>query len=262
MIPEYAINEWRNTVPWNNIEQIEQDLVICRALVELFNDEFLSSHLAFRGGTALHKLYLSPQSRYSEDIDLVQIKAEPIKKTIIQISKVLSFLGKPVIKQKANNNTLVFRFKSEIPPIIPIRLKVETNCREHFDVLGLTKIEFNVKNQWFSGKCQTNTYKLDELLGTKLRALYQRRKGRDLYDIYKALSISEINVINILLCYRKYIEFAAGKPPTKKEFLLNMELKMKDEEFIGDTNMLLRNIEHYNPHKAYEVVKSTLLDKL
>jgi ABC-type long-subunit fatty acid transport system fused permease/ATPase subunit len=135
MIPEYAITEWRKTVPWDSLEQIEQDLVICRALVELFNDEFLASHLAFRGGTALHKLYLSSQPRYSEDIDFVQIKAEPIKETIIRISEVLSFLGKPVVKQKANNNTLVFRFESEILPVVPIRLKVETNCREHFDIV-------------------------------------------------------------------------------------------------------------------------------
>lgn len=33
--------------------------------------------LAFRGGTALYKLYLKPAARYSEDIDLVQVKAEP-----------------------------------------------------------------------------------------------------------------------------------------------------------------------------------------
>ena len=65
MIPEYAINEWRNTVLWGGLEQIELDLVICRALTELYNDDYLASHLAFRGGTALHKLYLSPQPRYS-----------------------------------------------------------------------------------------------------------------------------------------------------------------------------------------------------
>jgi len=262
MIPEYAITEWRNTVAWDSLEQIEQDLVICRALVELFNDEYLASHLAFRGGTALHKLYLSPQPRYSEDIDLVQIKAEPIKEAIIHISEALSFLGKPVVKQKANNNTLIFRFESEILPVVPIRLKIETNCREHFDILGLTNIAFNVKNQWFSGNCKITTYRLEELLGTKLRALYQRRKGRDLYDLYKALSMAEVNVNNILLCYRKYMEFVVGKPPAQKEFLLNMELKMQDEEFLGDTYMLLRQSEQYDPQKAYEFVKSTLLDKL
>jgi len=62
-------------------EQVEQDLVICRALVEIFSDDWLASSLAFRGGTALHKLYLNPQPRYSEDIDLVQVRAKPIKET-------------------------------------------------------------------------------------------------------------------------------------------------------------------------------------
>jgi predicted nucleotidyltransferase component of viral defense system len=153
MIPEYAIREWGKSVPWNSPAQIEQDLIICRALVALFNDEYLASHLAFRGGTTLHKLYMQPQQRYSEDIDLVQITAEPIKETIDRIREVLSFLGTPKIKQKAHNNTLIFRFDSEMPPIIPIRLKVEINSREHFNVLGLTKFTFSVSNQWFTGDC-------------------------------------------------------------------------------------------------------------
>jgi predicted nucleotidyltransferase component of viral defense system len=123
MVIEAAIREWNKFYTWQTNEMVEQDLVISRALVALFNDEYLSSHLAFRGGTTLHKLYIQPQQRYSEDIDLVQIKAEPIKETIERFRQTLSFLGKPVIKQKAHNNTLIFRFQSEFPPIMPIRLK-------------------------------------------------------------------------------------------------------------------------------------------
>lgn len=91
MIPEFAIREWNETVPWTDSEQVEQDLLICRALTEIYKDEYLASHLAFRGGTALHKLYLSPQPRYSEDIDLVQVTAEPIKETYDHIREALSF---------------------------------------------------------------------------------------------------------------------------------------------------------------------------
>lgn len=262
MIPKIAITAWRNHVPWPEYDQVEQDLIICRALVELFNDDFLSDHLAFRGGTALHKLYMSPQPRYSEDIDLVQIKAEPIKETIMRISEVLAFLGKPVVKQKANNNTLVFRFESEIAPVKPIRLKVETNCREHFNVLGLTKVDFNIDSVWFTGKSKITTYQLNELLGTKLRALYQRRKGRDLFDLYKALTTADVNVDDIIKCYRTYMEFVVDNPPTQKEFIQNMELKMQDDEFLGDTRSLLRPSEVYNPLEAYGTVKSQILDKL
>ena len=79
MINRAAIQQWSEHAPWIDNAQIEQDLIICRALVSIFSDEFLASQLAFRGGTALHKLYLSPQPRYSEDIDLVQITPGPIK---------------------------------------------------------------------------------------------------------------------------------------------------------------------------------------
>jgi predicted nucleotidyltransferase component of viral defense system len=64
MIPKEHIIEWKETVPWNDILMVEQDLIICRALIAIYSDEYLSSHLAFRGGTALHKLYLSPQPHW------------------------------------------------------------------------------------------------------------------------------------------------------------------------------------------------------
>lgn len=262
MIPESAIIEWSNSVPWINNAQIEQDLVICRALVELFNDDYIASHLAFRGGTALHKLFLSPQPRYSEDIDLVQINSESIKTTINRIKDVLFWLGKPVIKQKANNNTLVFRFESEMQPTLPLRLKIEINCREHFNVLGLNRHEFTVHSRWFSGSCKITTYHLEEMLGTKLRALYQRRKGRDLFDLYKAITSTIVDTEKIVECYHRYISFVVEKPPTKKEFLLNMEAKITSEEFLGDTNFLLRPDEVYHPKTAFDLVKNLLIEKL
>ena len=262
MINIPAILDWEREYPWKLKSQVEQDLIICRAICALYNDEYLSEHLAFRGGTTLNKIYLYPQPRYSEDIDLVQINAEPIRETIDRIRDVLSFLGKPVIKQKAHNNTLIFRFESEIPPVIPIRLKVEINTREHFNVLGLTKYDFSVQNQWFSGNCKITTYYLEELLGTKLRALYQRRKGRDLFDLHRALSTHNLDTDKIIRCYRGYMGFVVSQPPTQKEYLLNMEQKIEDDEFLGDISMLLRPDEDYNPQVAWELVKRELIEKM
>ena len=127
MIPQAYITEWSNKVPWQTNEQEEQDLVICRALVEIFKDGFLADRLAFRGGTALHKIYLQPQPRYSEDIDLVQVRSEPIKDTIIHLQKALSFLGKSNVTQKKGNNTIYYRFESEFPPIQNLKLNVTRN---------------------------------------------------------------------------------------------------------------------------------------
>ncbi len=263
MIPQAYITEWSNQVPWRTNEQVEQDLVICRALVEIFSDPFLSERLAFRGGTALHKLYLQPQPRYSEDIDLVQITEEPFGPVIDKLRERLAFLGDPVRKQKEHNNTLVFRFESEFPPVQRLRLKVETNCREHFTVLGLIKIPFKVESTWFTGSCEITTYKLEELLGTKLRALYQRRKGRDLFDLNKAFtSVDNLNVDNLIKCYIEYMKFSVGQAPSQKQFADNMELKMQDSEFLGDTTALLRVTESYDHSKAYELVRSKIIDSL
>ncbi|MFR9542936.1 MAG: nucleotidyl transferase AbiEii/AbiGii toxin family protein [Rikenellaceae bacterium] len=263
MINRTAITEWRTQVPWSTNEQVEQDLIICRALVAIFSDEFLASELAFRGGTALHKLYLSPQPRYSEDIDLVQINAGPIKPIMQRLGEVLDFLPNKITKVKKHNNTMVFRMESEIPPIMPIRLKVEINCKEHFNVLGLVKMPFKVDSIWFKGECEITTYELDELMGTKLRALYQRKKGRDLFDMHKALA-QGINPERVMQCYRRYMDFVVDTPPTRKQYLRNMEEKMADSDFVGDIAQLIRTDEEsmFDIMKAYEAVREVFIDKL
>ena len=263
MIDRTSILEWNEHAPWTDPAMVEQDLIICRALVDIFSDEFLREQLAFRGGTALHKLYLQPQPRYSEDIDLVQIHPGPIKSILFRLGEVLSWLPDRVIKQKRYNNTLLFRVESEIPPIQPIRLKIEINCYEHFNVLGLQQVPFAVESRWFSGQCQLTTYALEELLGTKLRALYQRKKGRDLFDLYVALNNASFDINKVLICYQRYMEFVVDKAPTYKQYIQNMELKMQDPLFWNDTQVLLRNgANTFDPQAAYELVREKLIDRL
>jgi len=263
MIPQRYIEEWKISAPWPNDAQVEQDLIIARALVEIFSDDMLRESLAFRGGTALHKLYLQPQARYSEDIDLVQIKAEPINPILKRIRERLSFMGtKRTVKQHIHNNTIVYRFETEIQPIINMRLKIEINTREHFDVLGMKLIPYQVKNGWFSGECNLNCYELEELLGTKLRALYQRRKGRDLFDLYWALINQEIDAENIIKCYDNYMKYSVKQPPTQKQFLANIEEKMKDIEFTQDIHIILKPGVDYNNETAWSLVNEKLISKI
>ena len=235
MINRTAITQWNKIVPWNDNAQVEQDLIISRALVAIFSDEFLASQLAFRGGTALHKLYLSPQPRYSEDIDLVQITPGPIKPIMFRLGEVLSFLPDRVTKQKRYNNTMLFR---------------------------LVKVPFEMENSWFSGKCEITTYRLNELLGTKLRALYQRKKGRDLFDLYVALSDASVNIDEILRCYNRYMSFVVQQPPTYKQFINNLEEKMSDPDFLGDTQNLIRPDKEFNPQLGYELILEKLIERM
>lgn len=93
------------------------------------------------------------------------------------------------------------------------------------------------------------------MIGTKLRALYQRRKERDLCDLYKALTTVTLNCDKVLECYHKYMDFVVDNPPSQKEFIQNMEIKMQDDDFLGDTELLLRPDEKFDPQKAYELIE-------
>jgi len=263
MIPQRYIEEWRAIAPWVLDPQVEQDLVIARAMIELYSDDLLKKSLAFRGGTALHKLYLKPQIRYSEDIDLVQINAEPINPILKQMREKLSFLGmKRVVKQHIHNNTVVYRFESEMQPVVPMRLKIEINTREHLNVSGLKEIPFEMKNGWFSGQCSVTGYEIEELLATKFRALYQRKKGRDLFDLYWALTQKNIDVEKLIYCYRLYIKNVVDTPPTQKQFLANMNEKILDKDFREDIYLLLRKGVEYDIDAAWELVRKELVEKI
>lgn len=263
MIPQRYLEEWKLYAPWPTDAQVEQDLIIGRSLVELFTDELLNSSLAFRGGTALHKLYLQPQTRYSEDIDLVQIKSEPINPILKRIRERLSFLGsKRTVKQHIHNNTIVYRFDTSVQPVIKMRLKIEINTREHFYVLGLKRIPYKIENGWFLGESGLTSYELEELLATKLRALYQRRKGRDLFDLYWAMKNKQVDVEKIIHCYKTYMKFSVGTSPTQKHFLVNMQEKMEDKDFLLDIRSILKPGIQFDNNEAWKIVRKELIEKM
>ena len=118
MIPESSIIQWREVAPWPNDAQVEQDLIISRVLVEIFNHEFLKDKVVFRGGTALHKLYIHNQSRYSEDIDLVLVNRQKYGPIIDSLKELITpWLGKPNVETKPERVTLRFKFQTELLPI-------------------------------------------------------------------------------------------------------------------------------------------------
>ncbi len=259
MIPRDYITEWRAEAPWVQDFQVEQDLVICRALVEIFSHPVLKDALAFRGGTALYKLFLKPAARYSEDIDLVQVSAEAAGPMMEALRGVLDpWLGKPRWKQTEGRVTFSYRFESEDVPPIGLRLKVETNTREHFAIHGFTRVPFSVTSRWFEGECEITTYELDELLGTKLRALYQRRKGRDLFDLATALARQDVVPARIIGAFSEYMA-RGGHNVTRALFEQNLDAKLRDPQFTADMGPLLAAGFNWNPEAAGEAVFAKLL---
>ena len=262
MIPRDYITDWRRQAPWVDDVQIEQDLVISRALVQIFSQPLLHDALAFRGGTALYKLHLRPAARYSEDIDLVQIKAEPAGPTIDKLREVLDpWLGEPARNRSHGRMTLTYRFMSESVPPIRSRLKVETNTREHFSVYGLASVPFAVDSPWFEGQCGIQSYELDELLGTKLRALYQRAQGRDLFDLATALESGRANPERIVEAFSAYMKHG-GHAITRQQFEKNLTLKMEDAEFTADISPLLTAGHEWDIATAAATVSDRLITLL
>lgn len=262
MIPKPSIAKWREHAPWNTFEQIEQDLVISRVLVEIFSDDFLRENLAFRGGTALHKLYLNPAPRYSEDIDLVQIKPGPIKPIMQRLNEVITFFEEPrKTDLRGHGPKMYYRFVSEYEEI-RLRLKIEINSKEHFNVLDWVEFPFAVTSDWFTGNTTIRTYNIHELLGTKLRALYQRKKGRDLFDLDFSRLKLDLNTDQIITSFNEYMRFSTGQIPTKREFELNLSEKELDSDFIGDMEGLLRVGVGYNQEEAFVWIRENILDNL
>ncbi len=259
MIPQSYITAWRKEAPWQENYQVEQDLIIHQALIALFSDAFISERLAFRGGTALHKIFLAPAARYSEDIDLVQVVPGPFGAIIDRIRGQLSFLGTPRIKQTRHNNSLVYSLLSEDE--VPMKLKIEINTREHFSVYGLQNIPFQLRSEWNTGEALVPTYCIDELLATKLRALYQRKKGRDLFDLWYALKNAEVNIEKLINAFKYYMK-EEGNEVTQKEFIENMERKIEDADFLGDMEGLPRTGIYYNVNEAFELIKAEILEKV
>ena len=254
MIQRAFITEWRSRAPWPLDSQVEQDLILVRALVDIYSEEIIRNRVALRGGTALHKLFSTNPERYSEDIDLVQVEAGPIGAIMDAVRRRLDpWLGKSQWKQGHGRVTLYYRFMSEMEPVIPMRLKVEINTREHFSVLGLVKRRIDLESRWFSGGAEITTYDLDELLGTKLRALYQRKKSRDLFDLWTAFRHSSIDRKRLVECFQRYIEHD-GLRVSRAEFDANLRNKLADPDFGRDIEPLLATGVMWNQEAAAEYV--------
>ncbi|MEO6192169.1 MAG: nucleotidyl transferase AbiEii/AbiGii toxin family protein [Thermoanaerobaculia bacterium] len=214
MIPSSYLQAWNAKAPWSDSRQVEQDLIICRALCDLFNAPALKGKIAFRGGTAINKLLFKQPLRYSEDIDLVQTPAEPIGTTVNAIREALSWLGTCQRGQAGHSMQLVFKFSPEADPQTTLKLKVEINTREHESLFGTKLYPFMVQSDWFQGSTEIVSFEPEELFGTKLRALLQRRKNRDLFDLHHGLEQLSLAPDKLIACFDHYLAFE-GKPITR-----------------------------------------------
>lgn len=234
MFPRADIVRWRAVAPWADDDDVEQDLAITLALIDIFRDDSLRATLAFRGGTALHKLHLAPAARYSEDLDLVQRAPGPIGPTLSRLRRVLGWLG-PARSDTGEHPRLTFSFETESGS--RRRLKLEINSHEHFG--HVVPRLFAIPDPPVANSAPVATYALEELLATKLRALYQRRKGRDLFDLWWAKDQPDPDPGQIIATLRDY-QSAAGQPMIRAAQLrANLQAK-RTRGFLEEVRPMLR----------------------
>jgi predicted nucleotidyltransferase component of viral defense system len=205
VIPLAQIQQWTAHAPWPELRQVEQDLIICRAMCDLFNLPQLRGKMAFRGGTAINKLVFGKPLRYSEDIDLVQTQPEAIGSIIDGVRDALSWLGKCNRNQAPHTTHLAFTFTPETGGG-SLKLKIEINTREHQNLHGLKPYPFEVNSDWHQAKAEIISFEPEELFGTKLRALLQRDKHRDLFDLNEGLLQLDLDRDKLLASFHYYLD--------------------------------------------------------
>ena len=240
MIPAQNIVAWGAVVPWSDQRQVEQDLIIGRALVEIFSDDMLCDAVRIRGGTALNKLHFPKPMRYSEDIDLVRTSRGPIGPILDRLRAVMEpWLGRARFDQSPVAPKLRFRVEAEDGSGVPSRLKLQIKTREIRAFDDPASIELHIENPWFSGKAAISTLSREEMLATKLRALLQRDQGRDLYDLAYALEVFQnLDVARIIEMFGQYLDLS-GQTISRAQAHERMFSKLVNPRFLVEVRPLL-----------------------
>lgn len=264
-------------VPWAAQYQVEQDLLLCRAMVALFDDKFLSSQIAMRGGTLLHKVHLAPPARYSEDIDLVVVGTRPPDHIRRAIRRVLAeVLGAPKASvwdtiALAIRNTvkpsrvlrMTYSARSIIEPNRVLEIVVEANVTERKPHRAVVEMPFSFPFRDKAVQTHIKGFDIHEMLGTKMRAMFQRKRGRDLFDLYWALTKSPtpVDPAAIIASFEHYLK-QEGTKAGRAEFIGILDDHLKDRGFCSDMQPLLRTDITYDPQAAGKYVKTHLLNQL
>lgn len=233
MIANSILTAWSIGHPWPDVDQVEQDLLLAQAICEIVGDDLLGKELVLRGGTAFHKLYLDYPRRYSEDLDFVRMSSGGIGNVMKRLTEMGQSLGYEVKTQMARHPKVFWRFSSVSG--IRRKIKLEINTFERSPMLPLTTMPLDVESKWYSGRAEVPVFQVEELCATKVRALYQRSKGRDLFDLWLALTELSVDPEAIV------VAFGAYRPEglTRRLVERNLEAKLANRDFCHDCDALI-----------------------
>ena len=260
MIPKAAITAWAVSRPWPSPQAIEQDLLLARMIVEIYNDPLLADELVFRGGTCIHQVMLATPLRYSEDLDFVRSTNSAIGPLFDALRKLASRIGLHVTgTQLGEQPKIRMTAMSEDDPHIPLRIKIEINTRETSPAQPAITRNFDVDSTWFTATAQVRTFTDAETMSSKIRALYQRKKGRDLFDLWLGLTRLGLTGDQLLTAFDPYRPHGM----TAALAVANLQHKLADPTFRRDLAPLIAEPPHdYNIDSAGTLIIKEVLTKL
>ncbi len=260
MIPANAITSWATTRPWPSRFAIEQDLLLARVVVAIYQHPVLSQELVFRGGTCLHQVHLAVPRRYSEDLDFVRRTHTGIGHVLDAVREVAAEVGLGIAGRSISEHPkMTLRAAAEDDPARSLRIKIEINTHETSPALPLLPLPFHVRSAWFTGSANVLTFAPAELVSTKIRALYQRKKGRDLFDLWLALTEMRLDPTEIVGCFT-----ARYRPDgyTAALAIANLDAKLTDRAFRTDLEPLVGAWpDGYDIDMAATLIRERLLQR-
>jgi hypothetical protein len=220
-----------------------------------------SAELAMRGGTCLHKLHLPTPLRYSEDLDYVRATRTGVKPFTQALGRIADRLGLTVSSRQRSGQMVHVYFDAEpTEGIGRIRIKIEMNIAETESHRPRTAVRHAAETSWWSGEAEIPTFEPTELLATKLRALYQRSKGRDLFDRWLGLTVLEADPDEIAAGYNHYMGDAIFSYPELRD---NLTAKLANPSFRHDLDALVtRAPAEYDLGTAADLVMHALGSRL
>ncbi|HEB87530.1 MAG TPA: hypothetical protein ENI68_11020 [Gammaproteobacteria bacterium] len=153
---------------------------------------------------------------------------------------------------------LVFKFAPEAYPETSLKLKVEINTREHESLYGIKYYPFEIDSRWCQAKTEILSFEPEELFGTKLRALLQRRKNRDLFDLHEGLKQLSMDPDKLIACFVHYLALE-GKPISRAVAEQRM-LEKLSRSLIQDVTPLLPASSRFNDADALEAFDNIWTD--
>ncbi len=134
-----------------------------------------------------------------------------------------------------------------------MRIKIELNTYERSPARPIISKPFGVDSPWFTGNAKVLTYALEELAATKIRALFQRKKGRDMFDLWLAVKQGGVSPTGIAACFGPYRP--VGWTPARA--VTNLEAKLEDREFAADIDRLVLDKPHdYSMSEAAQFARA------